>query len=152
SELTARQSEKNNMGSEGSDPLVLVPLFVSRDGSVVFEDISDFVQTFENAGLRKRIDGKGYGRAAFKGQCLHRKVDRHEFAWLQQGVSTRIHSNREQSILQAVLAKDIGEVCRDYCFETEIFERPHSVFSRATAAEVIAGNKNLGAFLHLKFR
>jgi hypothetical protein len=140
------------MGSEGTDPLVLAPLFVSRDDCVVFEHISDFVQTFENAGLGKRIDGKRYGRAAFNRQYLRSKVDVHEYTWLQQGVNARIHSNREQSILQTVLAKDISEACGDYCFETEIFERPHSVFSRATAAEVIAGNKNLGAFLHLKFR
>src|SRR4030095_5639377 len=140
------------MGSEGSDPLVLVPLFVSRDDCVVFEDISDFVQTFENAGLGKRIDGKRYGRAAFHRQCLCSKVDVHEYTWLQQGVNARIHSNREQSFLQAVLEEDIGEACRDYRFETEIFQRPDRVFSRATAAEVIAGNKNLGAFLHLKFR
>src|SRR5262245_17861104 len=140
------------MGSEGSDPLVLVRLFVSRDGSVVFDDISDFVQTLENACLGKGIDGKRYGRAAFNRQCLRSKVDGHEYAWLQQSVSGGIDSDREQSILQAVLAEDIGEACRDHRLETEIFQRPDRVFARATAAEVIAGNKNLGAFINLKFR
>src|SRR5262245_9489690 len=140
------------MGNEGADSFVLVLLFVSRDSSFVFEDISDFVQAFENTGLGKRIDGKRNSRAAFNRQCLGIKVDSRENTRLQQGVNAGIHDNGEESILQAVLPEDVGEACRDYCFETEIFEGPHSVFSRATAAEVIAGNKNLGAFLHLKFR
>src|SRR5215510_3276074 len=140
------------MGSEGSDPLLLVSLLVSRDSGFVFEDVSNFVEAFEDAGLGKRIDGKRYCRAAFNRHCLGREVDRHEYTRLQKRVSGRFDGNREQSILQAILAEDVGETCRDDRFETEVLECPYRVFSRATAAKVISGDENLGSFLYLKFR
>src|SRR5262249_18546915 len=130
------------MGSEGSDPLV--PLLVGRNSGFVFEDISDFVQAFEDACLREGIDRKFYGRALFNYECLRSEVDSYEYSGFQQGVSARIDHHWEESVLQAILPEDVGEACGDDRFEAEIFKCPDSVFSRATATEVIAGDKNLG--------
>src|SRR5205814_10586410 len=63
-----------------------------------------------------------------------------------------IHGIRKKPVLQTILAKDVCETRRYDGFESEVLQCPDGMFTRAAAAEVVAGNKNLGALVHLKFR
>src|SRR5262245_30253038 len=118
-------------------------LFVRGDGLLVFEDVADLVEAFEDAGFRKRIDGEAHRGAAVKRQRLRSEVDRHQQIRFQHCVNLRIHHDGKKSVLQAVLPEDVGEARRDDRFESEILQRPHGMLARTAAAEIIAGNENL---------
>jgi hypothetical protein len=53
-----------------------------------------------------------------------------------------IDNDRQQAVLQRVLPEDVREARRNNCLETEVHERPHGVFSRASASEIVSGNQN----------
>jgi|SRR5438132_1269938 len=123
--------------------LLLISIFERRDGRPLFQDVADFIETFEDAGLRERIDWKCHSRAAVNGKSLGGEIDGHGGAGLQQRMGFGIHDNWEKAVFQTVLAKDIGEAGGDHGPEAEIHESPWGVLARTATAEIVSGNKNL---------
>src|SRR6266542_4383373 len=54
----------------------------------------------------------------------------------------RVHDDREQTIFQRVVAKDVGKGSADYRAEAKIHQRPGGVLARAAAAEIVAREQN----------
>src|SRR6185312_6538578 len=48
------------------------------------------------------------------------------------------------AVLEAVVVEDVGEARRDDAADAEIHQRPGRVLARATAAEILAGDQDLG--------
>jgi len=68
----------------------------------------------------------------------------------QKGVDQRPHLRRrqrhgEEPVLQAVVVEDVAERRCDHGAETEVHQRPHGVFARGAAAEVLARHQDLAA-------
>src|SRR5579875_32717 len=61
-------------------------------------------------------------------------------------MNVRRDDDREKRVLERVPAEYIREGGTDYCPETELSQRPRSVFTRTAAAEVITGEKDFGVF------
>src|ERR1700730_562786 len=57
----------------------------------------------------------------------------------------RRHYDRQERILQSVRLEDVGEAGADDGAESELREGPRGVLARATAAEIVAGQQDLGS-------
>src|SRR5262249_37926488 len=55
--------------------------------------------------------------------------------------------HRQQAVLQTVLPENIREAGRDDRIESEVFQSPHGMLTRAAAPEVIPGDQDLGSLL-----
>src|SRR5579863_10019095 len=56
----------------------------------------------------------------------------------------RRHLDRQHAVLKAVVVENIAERCRDHAGDAEIEKRPRRVLARGAAAEIVAGDQNLG--------
>ena len=56
----------------------------------------------------------------------------------------RRDADRQHAILEAVIVENIAERGRDHAADAEIHQRPGRVFPRGTAAEIVAGDQDLG--------
>src|SRR5208283_444837 len=56
-----------------------------------------------------------------------------------------VHGDGQQSVLQGIGAKNIGDFAADDGAKTEIEERPGSMLARGSAAEITASHQNLRA-------
>src|SRR5450631_190789 len=59
----------------------------------------------------------------------------------------RSQADRQQTVLETVVEKDVGKAGRDDGAETVVFQCPRRVFARRSAAEVFACEQNLRAFI-----
>src|SRR5438552_6011853 len=103
--------------------------FERGDCGFMFEDVAEFVEIFQDAGFRKRVDGECYGWAALDRERLSSEVDGHQGSRFQQRVRFRIDDDREKAILESVLAKDVGEARRDDSLEAKVCQRPDGVLA-----------------------
>src|SRR5205823_4998701 len=51
-------------------------------------------------------------------------------------------NNRQQTVLHAVVRKDVSERRRNNCAKSKISERPRRMFTRRTTAEILSGDQN----------
>src|SRR5580658_10042522 len=87
----------------------------------------------------------GSGERLFHQVYLHRGIRIGIHSREQGGMHVRRNYNRQQRVLERVLAEDIREGSTQHGAESELSERPGSVFARAAAAEVIARQQDLRA-------
>src|SRR4051812_38953421 len=112
--------------------------FVSSDGRLLFDNPTQFVDAFEQTCLAERVHGEFYLCAIGQRHRLRWKIDLY-FSIDGKGRELRVnlwrHHDRQQRILESVALEDIGEAGADDCAETELRDRPGSMFSGTAAAE-----------------
>src|SRR5690349_4558232 len=112
------------------------------------ENEAQLVEPLQQAGSRETVDGK-WGLQTAELQLLLHQVHGHlrfriSPERLDQGtVPGFIEFDGEHAILQRILLEDIGEGSRDQDTKAEVSNRPYSMFTRAAASEIGAGDQNL---------
>src|ERR1700679_2729251 len=76
---------------------------------------------------------------------LHRRLRIGRYSREERRMYIRRNHNRQQRILERVLAKNIREGSAQHGAESELSQRPRGVLARAAAAEVIARQQDLRA-------
>src|SRR5215472_9948945 len=93
------------------------------------------------AGISKLTSGTGDALGSKIDHEWHRAVDRHD-AVRKRGRVARFQHDREQPVLQAVLAIDVGKAPRDDDADVVRQHSPHRRFARGARTEIVAGHEN----------
>src|SRR6516164_3125259 len=126
-------------------------LFPARDLVGVLEGEPDVVEAFEQTHTVGGRDIEGDIRPAGTADALGSKIDRERrravdrnHAIRERGGVARFEHDREQPVLQAVLAINVGKASRDD--DTDIIREhsPHRRLARGAGAEIVAGHENAG--------
>src|SRR6266496_2021401 len=113
-----------------------------------FEQVSEFIHTVQEALLGEGIDREYHCLSARQSEGLGGKIDADLHGRIvvhraeQFLVRGRVHDDREQTVLQGVVAKDVSEGSADHRPEAEIYQRPGGVLAGAPAPEIGAGEQN----------
>src|SRR5215475_7784286 len=126
-------------------------LLPARDLVGVLEGQPDVVEAFEQAHAVGGRDIEADIGAAGAGDALgskidrerRRAVDRYDAVRKRRRVA-RFEHDREQSVLQAVLAINVGKAPRDDDADVVRQHSPHRRFARGPGAEIVAGHENAG--------
>ena len=108
------------------------------------QDVPKFIHAIEQAGFIERVDREIH-RAIRKRKRLRCKVNgefgRGDFLdeVEQHLVSRFVHNDRDEAILERVVAEDVREGGGDYRAESETRQRPGSVLAARSTAEVVTG-------------
>src|SRR5271156_3515413 len=121
---------------------------VGRDLMVVSKCQRHVVEPLEKTFLRERIDMEVRRPSEFVRDRLCPKVDGQFVSVMlldscENGVDFfGRENNRQEAVLERVVAKDVGEGGRNRRLETEVSERPHRVLARTAASEVVSRDQD----------
>src|SRR5215472_6059088 len=126
-------------------------VFPARDLVGVLEGEPDVVEAFEQAhavgGRDIEADIRPAGAADALGSQIDRErrraVDRNH-AVRERGRVARFEHDREQPVLQAVLAIDVGKAFRHDDADVVREHSPYRRLARGASAEIVAGHENAG--------
>jgi hypothetical protein len=111
---------------------------------------TDIVEAVEQAMLAERIDVELDRSAVRSADLLFGKIDGDRRIRAAVRVVEELleilgrHHDRQDPVLEAVVVENVGEACRDHAANAEIEEGPGCVLARGAAAEIVAGDQNLG--------
>src|SRR5258708_6077491 len=113
----------------------------------------DIVEAVQQAMLAKRIDVEMDGAAVGTLDLLLLQVDLDDGI----GAAARIihqlgddllrHLDRQDAVLEAVVVEDVGEILGDDAADAEVEQRPRRVLAARAAAEIGAGDDDLGVLV-----
>ncbi len=124
--------------------------FVGGDGGGLDHGQADVVEPFHQAMLAEGVDLELDDAAVGAADFLRREIDRqrrvgaaprvvHQFLQI-----VRRNLDRQNAVLEAIVVENVGEVGRDHAADAEIEQRPGRVLARGAAAEIVAGDEDLG--------
>src|SRR5208282_1539875 len=128
-------------------------LLVGKDPVLVRERQRDIVETLEQALLLERLYLEMRRPSEIVGHGLLFEIDREPVGLVVSGGTKNMldlagrQRDRKETVLQTVVVEDIGEPRRDHRAEARVIERPHRVFARTAAAEVVAREQNRRALI-----
>jgi len=109
---------------------------VSRDGGFVLQGQSDVVETVKQAVTRELVSGKTRRQASSIIDGALFEIDRQLVSWHFGGSPRDLitllpgQHYREQTVLNAVVGKDVGERRSNHHAKAVIGERPDGMFTR----------------------
>ncbi len=127
--------------------------FISSAISVVkAHQIAELIDAVEQAVLREAVNREVDSAAIGQRHRLRLKIDR-DRAWSGSSCARLIncccvcfvHHNRQQPVLERVVAEDVGKVGADDGLEARAEQRPRRMFARAATAEVVPAHQYLRA-------
>src|ERR1700733_15884911 len=135
----------------GIEPRTLgpVPLLKILQLFFVAHDLIELIETFEQGGPTLGIDRKRHGLSIRQNNPALPEIDR-EF-WRRRSRNLGCDGlhlglgqfDRQQTVLKAILKKDIAEARRDHAFDAEFYGRQDGGLPRAPAAEILACDQDL---------
>src|SRR5260221_556323 len=111
---------------------------------------TDIVEAVEQAVLAERVDVEFDATAIRAGDLLLVEIDGDDGIGAALGVVHQLvdirllQRDRQDAVLEAVVVEDVGEARRDDAGDAEIEERPGRVLAARAAAEIFAGDEDLG--------
>src|SRR6185437_12420574 len=135
-----------------SEPGLAQPplLLVGADVALLLQGEADIVESIQQAMLAERIDLEFDDAAIGPGDRLLLEIDAEPgigaFPCIVHEIVDDLlrQLDRQDAVLEAVVVEDVGEARRDDAADAEIHQRPGRVLARATAAEILAGDQDLG--------
>src|SRR5438445_11184584 len=124
--------------------------FVGGDFSLVLQGQSNIVQALEQAVPNKIVDLEVGAESTLVVDLALLKIDGdlvicllvrppHEFSNLLFA-----EHDVEEPVLAAVVRKDFGEGRGNHHPKTKVCQRPHGMFARGSATEILAGHQDAG--------
>src|SRR5690606_28448510 len=129
------------------DLFLLVLAFVALDLALAGEQVAQFVHAFEQAGTGECIEREGVRFAGRGAQRARRDID-------LEGVIRPLHQplhhvlfedDREQAVLERVVAEDVGDLAADHGAQAEVAQGPGCVLARRAATEIAPRQQDLAA-------
>src|SRR3954468_12820236 len=147
--IMLKQNEEARSSGPGAFGLCLC--LVAVDRGLLFHGQADIVEAVHQAVLAERIDLELDRAAIGAADFLGAEVDAERRVGAALGVIEQLvevglrDSDRQDAVLEAVVVEDVAERGRDHAANAEIEQRPGRMLAAGAAAEIVAGDQDLGA-------
>src|SRR5580658_2026839 len=126
---------------------VLAPRLVGGDAFLLLQQEAQFIDAVQQAVAGEGVDRETHADAGGERQGGAGQVDLHLAAGIvdEPAAGGLIHHDGQQSVLQRIVAEDIGDLGADDGVDAVVQQRPGGVFTRGAATEVAARDQHLAA-------
>ena len=145
-----RVSFAQEITASGPGTLGACLAFEGLDGVALLQSEPDIVEPFHQAALAERIDVELYHSAVRAPDFLIGEVDADGGVGAARGIVDQLvdlflrQGDGQNAVLETVVVENVGEARRDDAADAEIEQRPGRVLAALAAAEIFAGDQDLG--------